>query len=88
MADSRSFKIENVVNLLRAVRSFGNSDELKALSNLKKEFEAFFDDCFVQKLVAKYESMHKDGFDHERAIQLTLEALENRLRTALEGSNQ
>ena len=83
MAEQGSFTMENLANILRFVKKVTNSNELKAMAELKKELDGFLEDYFVQRLVSKYESLVNLGFDHEKAVKLTLEAVENKLRAGL-----
>lgn len=87
MAGQGTLKIDNLLNAVRFVRQLSAQD-LRSVGELKNEIEGLFEDYFVQRLVSKHESLVKMGFDQEKAIQLTVEALENKLRTTLQEKSQ
>ena len=88
MADRSTFTMSGFADAIRFVKKVANGNELRAMTELKKELDGLFEEYFVQKLVSKHESLVNLGFDEEKAVKLTLEAIENKLRTALQGTNQ
>jgi hypothetical protein len=88
MVDRSPFTMSGFADAIRFVKKVANGNELKAMADLKKELDSLFEEYFVQRLVSKYEQLMNLGFDKNKAFSLTIESIENKLKTALEGSNQ
>ena len=88
MAERGTFTMTGFADAIRFVKKVAKGNELKAMAELKKEVDSLFEEYFVQRLVSKHEQLVNLGFDEEKAVELTLEAIENKLRMALRGTNQ
>ena len=59
-----------------------------AYSTALNDLDGLLEEYFVQRLVSKHEALVNMGFDQEKAVRLTLEAIENKLRIALQEITQ
>ena len=88
MTERRPFTMSGFADVVRFVKKVASGNELKAMVDLKKELDGLLEEYFVQRLVSKHEALVNMGFDQEKAVRLTLEAIENKLRIALQEITQ